>query len=258
MKPIHSLCLALCAMTAPLASSANGGIIDVHVVPDRGVESPRYRAYPAGCRTGEYYYVEAARGERYSIRVSNRSNRRIGVVIAVDGRNIISGMRSYLRNTEPMYLIDPWETQTFEGWRTGMARTNRFFFTDASSSYAQKVFADGSAMGTIAVAAFYEKQVTPVTPPFRRHKGEADDRSLSEGSSSKRSEQAGTGFGETTYSPAYEVPFEPESREAARVVLKYEWRDELCRKGIAHCEPANRFWPVSDGFAPIPHDFRER
>ena len=31
-----------------------------------------------------------------------------------------------------------YETNTFEGWRTGLDRTNRFYFTDPSGSCAAK------------------------------------------------------------------------------------------------------------------------
>ncbi len=72
----------------------------------------------------------------------------------------------------------------------------------------------------------------------------------------KKEEQAGTGFGETTYSPAQMVQFRPEHTVAEKIVLKYEWRSELCRKGIIPCGPKNRFWQDDSEFAPIPKDFR--
>jgi len=235
--------------------------VEVRVISDGGSEYSRYRAHPA-CerRAGEYFYMEAVRGEKFSIQVTNRLNRRVGVVIAVDGRNIISGQKSYLKNSERMYIIEPYATGVFEGWRTGMDRTNRFYFTGQSDSYAEKVFADASAMGTIAVAAYREKirPVTPITPSHDRNSSRskgAGGRSSSE--QCARDEEAGTGFGETTYSPAYEVVFEPERGAAGTIVLKYEWRAELCRKGIVACDTPNRLWPVAGGFAPVPDDFRE-
>ncbi|HPV42983.1 MAG TPA: hypothetical protein PKX40_17535 [Spirochaetota bacterium] len=238
--------------------------VDVRVYTDNGGEMPRYRAYPRTCQTGSYYYMEAVKGERYSIEVTNRSGQRIAVVVAVDGRNIISGARSYLKNSERMYIIEPYSSGSFNGWRTAMDRTNRFYFTEPSDSYAERVFADASAMGTIAVAVYREKQhaVTPIRPPYGDdYRSGARGESKKSSSEMQRSEsadrEAGTGFGETTYSPAREVAFEPESTMAGRIVLKYEWRQELCRKGIASCERPNRFWPVSDGFAPVPRDFRD-
>jgi hypothetical protein len=72
----------------------------------------------------------------------------------------------------------------------------------------------------------------------------------------KRDEQAGTGFGETTHSPAYVVHFDPEHKVAEKIILKYEWRSELCKKGIIPYGPKSRFWPDDYEFAPIPKDFR--
>src|SRR4030042_2006566 len=84
-------------------------------------------------------------------------------VIPVDGRNIINDKKSDLERNERMYIIGPYESNTFEGWRTSMDRTNRFYFTEQSDSYAEKVFADASAMGTIALAVYREKlpEITP-------------------------------------------------------------------------------------------------
>ena len=67
----------------------------------------KYRTYPRTSHEGRYFYMEAVKGEKYSIEVTNRSDRNIGVVIAVDGRNIISGNKSDLKNNERMYIVSP-------------------------------------------------------------------------------------------------------------------------------------------------------
>jgi hypothetical protein len=147
-----------------------------------------------------------------------------------------------------------------------MDRTNRFYFTEQSDSYAEKVFADASAMGTIALAVYREKlpEIIPYSGSSFRMKeapGEAapgasaGDRSADR-AEQKKTQEAGTGFGETTYSPARVVHFDPEYTTAEKIVLKYEWRSELCRKGIIPCGPKNRFWPDDHEFAPIPKDFK--
>jgi len=242
------------------------GVVDVRIVSDSGTEFAKYRTYPRVHQDGRFFYVEAVKGDRYSIRVTNKSGGRIGVVIAVDGRNIISGKKSDLKQDERMYIVGPYENNTFEGWRTSMDRTNRFYFTEASDSYAEKVFADASAMGTIAVAVYREK--VPEIIPYSERRSQLRDAPAaaaphgpSESGTAgklekKQSEEAGTGFGETTYSPARMVHFDPEQAPAEKIVLKYEWRSELCRKGILQCGPKNRLWPEDWDFAPIPKDFR--
>jgi hypothetical protein len=241
-------------------------LVDVRIVSDSGEEFQKYRAHPRVRQEGKFFYMEAVKGERYSIQVTNRSNRRIGVVIAVDGRNIIDGKKSDLERKERMYIIESHETNTFEGWRTGMERTNRFYFTEQSDSYAEKVFADASAMGTIALAVYREKlpEIVPYSGSSSRMKEAPAEAApgASAGSPSadrveqKKTQEAGTGFGETTYSPARVVHFDPEHTTAEKIVLKYEWRSELCRKGIIPCGPKNRFWPDDHEFAPIPKDFK--
>jgi hypothetical protein len=241
-------------------------VVDVRIVSDFGEEFQKYRAHPRVRQEGEFFYMEAVKGQRYSVQVTNRSNRRIGVVIAVDGRNIIDGKKSDLERNERMYIIGAHETNTFEGWRTSLDRTNRFYFTEQSDAYAEKVFADASAMGTIALAVYREKlpEIIPYSGSSSRLKegpGEATPGASAGSRSADRAEQkktqeAGTGFGETTYSPARMVHFDPEHTTAEKIVLKYEWRSELCRKGIIPCGPKNRFWPDDHEFAPIPRDFK--
>jgi hypothetical protein len=266
------LALLIIVVAFPFIASAHvsgDGAVDVRIVADQGGEFTKYRTYPRLRQDGRYFYVEASKGERYSIQVTNRSSRRLGVVIAVDGRNIIDGNKSDLKRSERMYIIGPYETNTFEGWRTAMDRTNRFYFTEQSDSYAEKVFADGSAMGTIAVATFREKISEAV--PFHERPSvmkeapaagavpapRASGKSLSaDKAERKKSEQAGTGFGETTYSPTRYVKFEPENTAVDKIVMKYEWRSELCKKGVIQCGPRKRLWPEGQEFAPIPQDFR--
>jgi hypothetical protein len=257
------------AWVIPAMAYAHTGmreVAEVRIVSDSGSEFVKYRTYPRVNPDGRFFYVEAVRGDRYSIQVTNKSGRRIGVVIAVDGRNIISGKKSDLKRDERMYIIGPYESNTFEGWRTAMDRTNRFYFTEASDSYAEKVFADASAMGTIALAVYREK--LPEVIPYSERQSQMRDApaaaappSRSESSAAgklekKKDEEAGTGFGETTYSPARVVHFDPEQGPAEKIVLKYEWRSELCKKGIIQCGPKNRLWPQDWDFAPIPKDFR--
>ena len=83
-----------------------GSAVDVQIRSDSGRILPLYPvATPSANRR---VYVEAVKGDHYGILVRNLLNRRVGVVIAVDGRNIISGQKSWLRNTERMYILEPY------------------------------------------------------------------------------------------------------------------------------------------------------
>jgi hypothetical protein len=134
---------------APLA-----GNVSVEIISDNGSV---FRNFPVSdhrkSRTRIIKkYLEAKNGENYVIRIRNNSPERLGVVIAVDGRNIISGSRSRLRSSELMYIVNAHEHARYDGWRTTDNTVHRFYFTDPADSYSVRTFADSSAMGVIAVA----------------------------------------------------------------------------------------------------------
>ncbi len=244
----------------PALASAHIGktnLVDVRIISDGGSECPMYRTYPNLPRDGSFFYLEAVKGSRYSIQVTNRSGGRIGVVIAVDGRNIISGRKSDLKQNEQMYIVGPHETNTFEGWRTGMDRTNRFYFTNASDSYAERVFADASAMGTIALAVFREKlpekslkmQEAPAGAAAPRASGESQSADKSERTSS---EQAGTGFGETTYSPARRIHFEAEPTACGKGCAEIRMAGGTLQKGNHSVRPEEQILARRHGICPHP------
>jgi hypothetical protein len=186
----------------------------------------------------------------------------VGVVIAVAGRNIISGEKSWLKNTERMYIIDPYSTNEYSGWRTGQDKINRFYFTDVPDSYAA-AFGDESAMGVIAVAAYPEIRHCPQPPYFsHRTKDGAKNESARDMAApsalgkSQASESAGTGYGHEEYSPSYRVEFEPERKAVESILIKYEWRKTLCKMNIIHCGRPyeyshNGIWE-NNGYAPPP------
>ncbi len=200
-------------------------------------------------------FVEAHKSEHYGIVVRNMTAERIGVVVAVDGRNIISGKRSELANNEEMYLVDAYDQGRFDGWRTDHDTVHGFYFTEPGDSYSERTFHDASAMGVIAVAVYREK-VWPA--PERKLQQSAPaapqaDRARKGASMAAKEESAGTGFGDAQYSPTVKVAFEPEPIPSQKTLIKYEWRETLCRKGIIRCgqENANRLWDESS-YAPFP------
>lgn len=199
-------------------------------------------------------YLEARRGENYGICIRNMTSERIGVVIAVDGRNIISGKQSDLKNSEAMYIVNSYGHGRYDGWRTASDTVHKFYFTDIADSYAMRTFGDSSAMGVIAVAVYREKERPQPLYEHKRHENAPSAESAAPGKTDAfRDERAGTGFGDEHYSPTIRVAFNPEKRPVQKTLIKYEWRDVLCRKGILHCwkEPHNRLWDEAE-YAPYP------
>jgi len=213
--------------------------------------------YPASSTSfHKKVYAEAVKGSGYTVWIRNLLSRRVGIVVAVDGRNIISGKKSWLKNHERMYILGPHENCEYRGWRTGTDRVNRFYFTDAGDSYAA-AFGDSSALGVIAVAVYPEMLRQETSPPaagLSRDRFGAATQAPKAAPSGRALESAGTGFGHEEYSPVRIVAFEPEARAIETVLIKYEWRATLSQLGIIPRErpqlPPNRLW--DEGFAPPP------
>lgn len=220
--------------------------------------------YPAGFDNKTFStrsYVAVENNERYRIRVYNKSSGRIGLVIAVDGRNIISGSRSNLSPSERMYILGPYGTGEFEGRRTGKNRVNRFYFTGMNDSYAS-AWDDYSAMGVIAIAVFKDRN----SQRLQRDKSNKI-RPINPRGGLFHRESPGTGLGEGEWSPSRTVRFSPRDKPVAREFIKYEYRSTLCQKGIVRCQKnerpylRNRFWgpfPHDNGFVPFPPGGRIR
>ena len=270
MNPLwRALALGAVSLCASFTGAHASAPVSIEIV---GADGRTFREIPASSRDGALRsWLQAEKGARYEVRVRNTSGERLGLVIAVDGRNIINGKRSELSRTEPMYVLDAWNLQTYSGWRTSLEAVNEFYFTDWKESYAE-AFGDRSARGVIAVAVFREVPpracayqpslkrpdnrsadseagVYPAPPPTsaeQRSAGKAED-------GLRRDESAGTGYGDRRIDHAVRVEFTAQSNPDSRHFIKYEWRETLCRKQLLDCGEQNRFWDESTlGFAPPP------
>jgi hypothetical protein len=259
MKTLLAVCVVLLTLVGCAAAAVVGDTIEVSIASDNGRILPFYPTQSHS--TLKKVYAEAIKGDHYRIIVRNKLNRRVGLVVAVDGRNIISGQKSWLKNNERMYILEPYATNEYSGWRTAQDKINRFYFTNVPDSYAA-AFGDESAMGVIAVVAYPEiKRYEPsmdhsYMAPQRSERAEAKDKAASPSVQSKATESAGTGYGREEYSHSYRVSFDPENRAAESILIKYEWRKTLCDLKIINCGRIsgyshNRIWD-NDGYAPPP------
>lgn len=255
---IAALMAAASAPAYPHSKNSLGGEISIEIVSESGRSflSIPHRDFWKGGTHVIKQYLEAMRGVNYGIVIHNMTPERIGVVIAVDGRNIISGKRSDLKNNEAMYIVNSYEQGEYDGWRTASDRVHKFYFTDMADSYAMRTFGDSTAMGVIAVAVYREKeQPQPRYEQERRvyrPAAPSAENSARGKAGMAKDESAGTGFGDEHYSPTIRVAFEPASAPIQKTLIKYEWREVLCRKGILNCKEArNRLWE-EDAYAPFP------
>ncbi len=221
--------------------------ISVEVVSDHRGNLRKHRAHTSG-NSGHRSYIVARDNERYTIRIHNNSSERVGLVIAVDGRNILTGRKSHLHPSEKMYLLQPYASAECAGWRTSRNGVNRFFFTDMEDSYSA-AWGDFSAMGIIAVAAFPERYQQDQYYDGRKQDGKKS------GKTRKHRKGVGTGFGEEQWSPSRSAHFVAQQHPMMREFIKYEYRSSLCRRGIVQCRPGRHH---NREFAPYPDQIWKR
>jgi hypothetical protein len=278
MKIFSILILVISFWTAAAQAASFGDAVEVRIITDDGRNLSIYPVSATG--KSRKVYAEAVKGDNYRIEVRNLLNRKVGLVIAVDGRNIISGTKSWLKNSERMYILEPYGSGSFAGWRTAQDRINRFYFTEVPDSYAA-AFGDESAMGVIAVAVYPEivradglsalSRNSPSVSERESRAGAKDDKrealpaapggakgilEKKKAPSERSLESAGTGYGRDEYSYVRIVSFDPEKNPVETHYIKYEWRSTLCRLGVIPSpqyreHKPHRLWD-HDGYAPPP------
>ena len=158
----------------PSHTAVEGNVVDVLVKVD-GASAPLFFK-PS---TSDRHYFQAYQGRNYSLVVRNTTGRRIGVVISVDGLNVVNGERSSLDRHEQMYVLDAWESAEIQGWRSSLDDVRRFVFVDEQRSYAERTGQANGDMGWIRVAAFREIEQQPwwgrVSPKQRPRRNDSRD-----------------------------------------------------------------------------------
>ena len=233
------------------------------------------RQYPYQGR----WYVEAAKGREYSIRMQNPYGVRVAVALSVDGLNTIDA-RQTTASQARKWVLGPYETVTISGWQTSQTEARRFEFTTEDRSYGQALGKTAN-LGVIS-AVFFRERVPVVSrdaTDFARARRQANEpqsaapapeREASAGaaakSESKRAddEYAATGMGRRTDHAVTQVFLDLEDAPVQTVNIRYEFRPQLVKLGILPTTPTTRdpldrrerargFEP---GFAPVPPSLR--
>jgi hypothetical protein len=266
--PTRRLLLTVLAAAAASACSmppafAVGSLVDIQVV-DRGrgetLSTWRYRGAS---------YVAGRPGDRYAVRLTNRSSGRVLVVLSVDGVNAVSGETAAVGQTG--YVLAPYQSAEITGWRKSYAEAAAFYFTALPDSYAARTDRPDN-VGVIGAAVFRERVPEPVTrwyepAPSIAREGAAsgrleDDRRASQNADAaaampraaapstapaeaqslararpdsfgKDEKKLGTGHGEREYSPTTQTAFERASAQPAEIVqLRYDSYANLLASGV--------------------------
>jgi hypothetical protein len=116
-------------------------------------------------------YVLGHSGERYIVRVTNPTPRRVEAVISIDGLDAVDGEAADMRKRG--YVIQPYGELRVEGFRVSTAEVAAFRFSSVGNSYAGR---KGKArnVGVVGVAIFAEQDAPQM--PLRHVMPEWDDR----------------------------------------------------------------------------------
>jgi hypothetical protein len=273
--PTRRLLLTLLAAAAASACSsppafAVGSLVDVQVVDrSRGEQLSTWRYRGAS-------YVAGRPGDRYAVRLTNRSSGRVLVVLSVDGVNAVSGETAAVAQTG--YVLAPYQSAEITGWRKSYSEAAAFYFTSLPDSYAARTDRPDN-VGVIGAAVFRERVPEPVTrwfepAPSLAREGNASGRleaeRQSQGAAADAAAQApargrpesiakdekklGTGHGEREYSPTSQTAFERASSSPAEIIqVRYDSYANLQASGvIPRQRPTPRQPDAFPSFVPDP------
>jgi hypothetical protein len=254
--------LALAGCGAVPAQAAEGRLLGLRIVDrQRGGVLPEHRHRGSS-------WVAGRPGERYAVRLSNRSAGRVLVVLSVDSVNAISGDSAAVSQTG--YVLAPWQVADITGWRKSDDEAAAFYFTSLPDSYAARTGRPHN-VGVIGAAVFRERVSEPPPRPFEpmprasRQDGaaepaaspEAEAQSESRDSSARRESHSklGTGHGEREHSPVSRTAFERATvRPEGLVQVRYDSHANLVAAGVIVDAPWPR-WGRPDpfpGYVPDP------
>jgi len=249
---------AAAATSSALPAFALGSLVDVELVA-RAAGEP----LPVWSHRGESWVVGRP-GERYAVRLSNRSGSRVLVVLSIDGVNAVSGETAATGQTG--YVLAPYQTTEITGWRKSLTESAAFFFTALPDSYAARTDRPDN-VGVIGTAVFRERERPvfrpPYQPPIRRDElGMSSDANRARDGDSMlraapaaaapaapsmqgkaagvaREDRLGTGHGEREYAPTTQTTFDRASERPNELVrIRYDSRDNLISLGVIRPRPA--------------------
>lgn len=216
---------------------------------------------------GGKMYISGNPGDRYAVRVVNRTSGRLLTVISVDGVNVVSGDTASYEQTG--YVFSPWQSYEITGWRKSQNQVAAFYFTSLPDSYAARTDRPQN-VGAIGVAVFREwtrpRPVMPAPSPLENQSGapgatmkkesrpDLADRAAGAPSSAtspsapaaqeavglarRMQDKLGTGHGERERSDVSFTQFRRASRQPDEILtIYYDRHENLVARGIIPSTP---------------------
>lgn len=242
MRPRTLLLPALLLGLAPLplAAATQRGF-ELAVLVD-GSPRPEYRSWGTA-------YVEALRGREYALRITNPLPVRVGVALSVDGLNTVDARRSDPASATK-WILEPYQSIVVSGWQVSSGTARRFFFTGERQSYGAQL-GQTDDLGVLEAVFFREKERRRPITLWPRREAEPERKSRSEAPSAEppsakgsaagaqpapegrlSDDYAATGMGDRTRHEVERVDVDLETRPAAVVKIRYEYRPQLVRLGV--------------------------
>jgi len=107
------------------------------------------------------WFAQGREGQRYNVRIHNRTGQRVEAVVSVDGRDVLSGAPGNYREQRG-YIVPAYGSVLIDGFRTSLSSVAAFRFTSPGDSYSARM---GTAenVGVVGAAFFPELQRPPVS-----------------------------------------------------------------------------------------------
>jgi hypothetical protein len=107
-------------------------------------------------------------GQRYNVRIHNRSGRRIEAVVSVDGRDVLTGQPGDFKHQRG-YIVPAYSSVVIDGFRQSLDSVAAFRFTAPGDSYSSRMGTPEN-VGVIGAAIFPEApRSAPAIPrPYYR------------------------------------------------------------------------------------------
>lgn len=236
--------------TSPPVRAAGGRLLGLQVLErssGRVLDEHRHRGDT---------WIEGRPGERYALRLVNRSPGRVLVVLSVDGINVINGQSAQPLQTG--YVLAPGQRADITGWRKTDSEAAAFYFTALPDSYAARTGRPDD-VGVIGAAVFRER-VVPLPVAYEAPAAKSAAPATAGAAARERSDtnsadaRLGTGHGEREYAPVSRTSFERATSEPEELIaLRYDSRANLVAAGVIAAPP--RRWPQPQpfpGYVPDP------